>query len=405
MDAKILVKKVEAALEDLKNGRLIIVADSQERESKGDLVGLAQTATGEVVNQMVTKARGLLCVPMNRKFVNRLSLTPLVEHGNDAFGTAFLTSVDAKTTSTGISAFDRADTIRQLADADSQTTDFYHPGHVFPLLADDLGVIGRQGHTEAAVDLAKLAGAAPVAYICEILKKDGTMARRNDLKAFGEGSQIKMLTIDEIRRYRLMKDPTLIKLITKVNLPTKYGTFQLQAFETPGGSETTLLVSKGKIQTDEPLLVRLHSECLTGDVFGSRRCDCGDQLDQALRSIEENGRGAVLYLRQEGRGIGLTNKLRAYQLQDQGLDTVEANQKLGFAPDLRNYGFAAAVLHSQKISRIKLMTNNPDKVNQLTSFGIQVVKRVPIEAPVTDENRSYLKTKQVKFHHIISEVN
>ncbi|ANZ66390.1 bifunctional 3,4-dihydroxy-2-butanone-4-phosphate synthase/GTP cyclohydrolase II [Secundilactobacillus paracollinoides] len=399
-----IINRVETALETLKNGQLIIVTDDDHREAEGDMVGLAQYASGDTVRTMVTNARGLLCVPMTQEIGERLGLTPMVANASDAYGTAFTISTDAKTTSTGISAFDRADTIRQLADPASQPGAFYHPGHIFPLIAKERGVMARGGHTEAAVDLAKLAGATPVAYICEILQKDGHMARRRELKPFAEGIQMPLISIQDIKQYRYMKDRGIAELITSVKLPTKYGDFQLEAYDTQDGHEPTLLISKGQIQPNEPLLLRLHSECLTGDILGSKRCDCGEQLATALRAIEKAGHGAVIYLRQEGRGIGLANKLRAYKLQEEGLDTVEANVQLGFEPDERDYGLVAALLHKKQVHDVTLMTNNPDKMTQLEALGITLDDRLPIETPVQPESRHYLETKKHKMHHLLKEV-
>ncbi|MDN6967347.1 GTP cyclohydrolase II [Oenococcus sp. UCMA 17063] len=398
------VKKIEDAIVELKKGHLIIVADSENRESEGDMVGLAQFVTPQSVNTMVTSARGLLCVPMSEEYANRLQLLPMINNSTDKYGTAFTTSLDAKTTSTGISAYDRSRTIEQLARKTSGWNDFYHPGHVFPLVARRGGVIERGGHTEAAVDLAKIAGNIPVAYICEILKKDGTMARRKDLKRFSEEMDMPIITIDELIQYRYRKNIDVCSSIAKVNMPTKYGNFTLEAFSTVNEKEPTLLISKGDIDNQNPLLLRVHSECLTGDLFGSRRCDCGDQLHKALEMIEQSGQGAVLYLRQEGRGIGLANKLKAYHLQDNGLDTVEANLKLGFSADQRNYDLVASILKQKGINSVKLMTNNPDKINQIQNIGIKVVERVPLEIKPTKENKKYLQTKKDKLHHLLKEV-
>ncbi|MFD0896502.1 GTP cyclohydrolase II [Loigolactobacillus binensis] len=398
-----LINKIEAAITELKQGHLIIIADSTDREAEGDMMGLAEYVSPANVNQMVNKARGLLCVPMDRSYATRLGLHKMVTDDTDAFGTAFTISTDAKTTTTGISAFDRADTIKQLAKSDSHSDQFYHPGHIFPLISRDNGVLERTGHTEAAVDLAKIAQTTPVAYICEILKKDGTMARRKDLKAFAEGSQMMMITVDEIIAYRQLKDE--LTVLPAVKLPTQYGDFKLEAFTEDESKEPALLISKGDLTGTEPVLLRLHSECLTGDVFKSQRCDCGAQLEQALQKIEAAGRGAVLYLRQEGRGIGLLNKLKAYQLQEHGYDTVEANTKLGFAADQRDYVLAARILQKKGIDQIKLMTNNPDKISQLTDLGITVTERVPLEIPATAYDRKYLATKKTKFHHLLREVN
>ncbi|WP_461215889.1 GTP cyclohydrolase II [Lacticaseibacillus sp. GG6-2] len=400
-----LKQRVEHALAVLKQGGLVIVTDDDQREAEGDMIGLAQYATQQSVNTMVSKARGLLCVPMAPAVAQRLGLHPMVADATDAFGTAFTVSTDAKTTTTGISAVDRADTIRQLADPKAESGDFYHPGHVFPLIAAVDGTLGRSGHTEAAVDLAKLAGAQPVAYICEILKKDGTMARRKELKPFAEGVQMPLLSIQDIKSYRYMCDPTVVQAIAKVALPTAYGLFTLEAFATPGESEPTLLLSYGEIKPRTPLLLRIHSECLTGDVFGSKRCDCGAQLAKAMQTIATAGQGAVLYLRQEGRGIGLANKLRAYHLQEQGFDTVEANVHLGFAPDQRQYGLVAAILGQKQIDTVDLLTNNPDKIAQLEALGITVRTRQPLEVPVQPEDQQYLVTKKHKLHHLLKEVD
>lgn len=401
MTNQALTQKIEAAIEHLKQGKLIIVADSLDREAEGDMVGLADYVSPENVNTMVTKARGLLCVPMSADVAQRLGLRSMVTDATDAYGTAFTISTDARTTTTGISAYDRAATIAALAKPDSQFDDFYHPGHIFPLIAKDNGVLERDGHTEAAVDLAKLAGVQPVAYICEVLKKDGTMARRKDLKAYAEGTQTPLITIEELQQYRQLK---AIEVIASVELPTKYGDFKLKALKTSADGEPTLLITKGKISGNEPLLLRLHSECLTGDVFGSKRCDCGAQLAESLKRIELAGRGAVLYLRQEGRGIGLANKLKAYELQERGLDTVEANLHLGLPADDRNYGLAAAILRQEGVSTVNLMTNNPDKIKQLEQYGIRVNHRIPLEIGLTQENEGYLKAKKNKFHHLLKEV-
>ncbi|MHA3065900.1 GTP cyclohydrolase II [Lacticaseibacillus saniviri] len=396
---------IERALAQLKRGGLVIVTDSDQREAEGDMVGLAEAVTPAAVNTMVTHARGLLCVPMTETIADQLGIAPMVSHATDAFGTAFTVSVDAKTTTTGISAFDRARTIQQLANVQATAADFYHPGHVFPLIAKPHGVLQRAGHTEAAVDLAKLAGMRPVAYITEILKKDGTMSRRKDLKPFAEGMQLPMITIEEIKQYRWMHAIDAEQSMTKVHLPTKYGDFMLESFATADQEAPTLLITKGELQPDEPLLLRVHSECLTGDVFGSLRCDCGEQLERAMQLIEAEGHGAILYLRQEGRGIGLANKLRAYQLQEQGLDTVEANVKLGFAPDARDYGLVAAILHQKHIQQVRLMTNNPDKIDQLTALGIDVIERVPLEVPANAVDAAYLATKKHKMQHLLKEVD
>ncbi|MFT8459144.1 MAG: GTP cyclohydrolase II [Liquorilactobacillus ghanensis] len=406
MKSNKIIQRVEQALTTLKKGGLVIVTDDENREAEGDMIGLAEFATAKTVNRMVTKARGLMCVPMDPKVAQRLNLLPMSADSTDAFHTAFTVSVDAKTTSTGISAFDRAATIKKLADPNAQLVDFYQPGHIFPLIARKNGVLERGGHTEAAVDLAKLAGAQPVAYIMEILKKDGTMARRKDLKAFAEGMQLPLLSIADLKKYRYLKNIGVADSAVKVNLPTRYGNFLVEAFTTYNNQEPTLLISKGEVKAGQSLLVRLHSECLTGDLLGSKRCDCGDQLDLALKKIAAEKSGAILYLRQEGRGIGLLNKLKAYQLQQQeGLDTVAANLALGFAADERNYGIAAAILHQKGVAAVDLLTNNPDKIAQLEAFGIKVRQRIGLEGQVYPENLSYLRTKKQRMGHLLKEVN
>ncbi|ETY72759.1 GTP cyclohydrolase II [Lactiplantibacillus fabifermentans] len=394
--------KVSTALAALKAGGLIIVADDESREAEGDLVGLASEVTPATVNRMITSARGLLCVPLAPSVADRLHLTPMTT-SHDAFGTAFTVSTDHQSTTTGISAPDRAKTIRALADDKSQPGDFYHPGHIFPLIARSGGVFTRRGHTEAAVDLARLAGSSPVAYICEIIKKNGTMARRRDLKALAEGLEIPMITVTDIVNYRLQVDRPTLTTTPTVDLPTSHGHFQLTGMQLPGDDQLPLALQIGDISTDEPVLVRLHSECLTGDVFGSQRCDCGQQLQAALDQLNQVGRGVLLYLRQEGRGIGLANKLRAYQLQEQGYDTYDANVKLGFQPDARRYDQAVLMLRQLGLTKIRLMTNNPDKVAQLTAAGMEVVERVPLEVPATASDQRYLQTKRDKFHHHITQ--
>lgn len=388
--------KIEQALRTLKNGGLIMIADDDSREAEGDLMGLGQLVSAENVNFMVQHARGLLCVPMAKKVGQHLNLKPMVTHNTERYGTAFTQSVDHQSTSTGISAFDRAKTIQALADAQSHGTDFDQPGHIFPLIAKDDGIFERRGHTEAAVDLAKLAGAYPVAYICEILKSDGHMARYQNLAARSKKWQIPLITIEELTLYRQSLE-TSAELPT-VQLPTAYGDFQLRPYVEANGQQD-LILFKGDLSKDEAPLIRIHSECLTGEVFGSHRCDCGEQLHQAMKMIQAHGSGAILYLRQEGRGIGLLNKLRAYQLQEQGLDTYEANEALGFPADARHYEVVAEILKQLNLTQIKLLTNNPDKIDALTKSGIQVAQRVPLETTVYPENKSYLLTKKVKFHH------
>ncbi|SFR65551.1 3,4-dihydroxy 2-butanone 4-phosphate synthase / GTP cyclohydrolase II [Streptococcus equinus] len=389
-----MFKDVEKALFDLRAGKLIIVVDDDDREAEGDLVGLAELASPENVNFMTKHARGLICAPVSEEIANRLELIPMSEENTDAHGTAFTISVDHKETSTGISAFDRAKTIQELASISSKASDFHRPGHMFPLVGRSGGVLERRGHTEASLDLARLAGVREAAYICEILKDDGTMARKVDLHDFASKWNLTMIEVGDIARYVSFQDSP------KVKLPSSYGDFDLQLFEDEEKREHVLL-SKGDLTTDEPLLLRLHSECLTGDIFGSLRCDCGEQLHAAMEKIDQVGRGAILYLRQEGRGIGLKNKLKAYQLQEEGLDTYEANLELGFAPDERDYQIAADILSFLDIKQVKLLTNNPDKLEQLEMAGIEIVERLPLQMPAHQENKAYLQTKQEKFHHLL----
>ncbi|WP_167630210.1 GTP cyclohydrolase II [Listeria valentina] len=388
--------KIKEAIERLKQGGLIIVADDDNREAEGDLVGLASAVTPEAINFIVKQARGLLCAPISAELAKRLELSEMLERNTDSFGTAFTVSVDHKETSTGISAFDRAKTIEELAKPTSMATDFNRPGHIFPLIAKDGGVLERRGHTEAAVDLAKLAGGPAAAYICEILNEDGSMARRPQLETLAEEWEMPLITVEELVTYLTVQEETSVKL------PSAFGEFDLTLFEDQAGKEH-LLLSKGAIKNaDTPLLLRIHSECITGDIFGSHRCDCGEQLHEAMRLIEENGQGAILYLRQEGRGIGLKNKLRAYKLQENGLDTLEANVELGFKPDERDYRFAVQILNALGVKQVDLMTNNPDKIAELEALGIDVRKRIPLEIQPVTENAAYLKTKKDKFHHLLS---
>ncbi|WP_125981257.1 GTP cyclohydrolase II [Loigolactobacillus iwatensis] len=394
-------EKIEQAITDLKNGKLILVADDRNREAEGDFVGLAQFATGATLNIMVTHGRGLVCAPMTATVAKRLQLEPMTQHNTETYGTAFTVSTDHKTTSTGISAFDRATTIKALSDPTARPDDFEHPGHVFPLVAKAGGVLSRRGHTEAAVDLAQIAGVEPVAYICETLNPDGTMARLPQLEKLSQQLGLTLITIEELTAYRYSLNQSVVTAAEKVKLPTGYGEFDLTGYTSEKDSQVQLFLTKGELDTTQPVLLRLHSECFTGDIFGSERCDCGEQLHASMAQIQRAGSGALLYLRQEGRGIGLLNKLHAYKLQESGYDTYDANIELGFAPDEREYGLAAAILHVQRITQVRLMTNNPAKVAALEKYGIEVVERVPVEVKPRPENINYLKTKQAKFHHIL----
>ncbi|RLQ95230.1 bifunctional 3,4-dihydroxy-2-butanone-4-phosphate synthase/GTP cyclohydrolase II [Falsibacillus albus] len=390
---------IEEAVQDLKNGKVIIVVDDEDRENEGDFVALSEGITPEMVNFMVTEGRGLLCVPIDEKKARELSLKPMTENNTDSHGTAFTVSVDHISTTTGISAFERAKTIRELVNEQSVPGDFKKPGHIFPLIAKDGGVLRRAGHTEAAVDLARLAGTKPSGVICEIMKENGEMARVPDLAKISQKHGIKMITIQDLIDYR-RKEEKLIVREAEISLPTAFGKFKAFGYtELLTGKDHIALV-KGKIAPDDPVLVRVHSECLTGDVFGSHRCDCGPQLSAALTQIEEEGKGILLYMRQEGRGIGLINKLKAYELQEKGLDTVEANHKLGFADDLRDYGIGAQILKDLGVNQIKLLTNNPRKISGLKGHGLQIIDRVPIQLPSNESNKNYLKTKHEKLGHL-----
>ncbi|MFS0863491.1 bifunctional 3,4-dihydroxy-2-butanone-4-phosphate synthase/GTP cyclohydrolase II [Fredinandcohnia sp. 179-A 10B2 NHS] len=390
---------VEEAIEDLMNGKVVIVCDDEDRENEGDFIALADRATPEVINFMITHGRGLVCVPVTEQLANKLGLEPMVTHNTDPHGTAFTVSIDHKTTTTGISAHERSATIMELLNPESKATDFKRPGHVFPLIAKNGGVLRRAGHTEAAVDLAKLSGAEPAGVICEIINEDGTMARVPELRKIADEFKLKMITIEDLIRYRNRKEK-LVKKEVEVILPTEYGEFRAVGYSNVVDGKEHIALIKGDISPSEPTLVRVHSECLTGDVFGSLRCDCGPQLHAALTQIEKEGAGVLLYMRQEGRGIGLLNKMRAYKLQEEGYDTVEANEKLGFLPDLRDYGIGAQILKDIGVSKMKLLTNNPRKIAGLEGYELEVVDRIPIQMEVNKANEKYLKTKNEKLGHM-----
>ncbi|MCS6989021.1 MAG: bifunctional 3,4-dihydroxy-2-butanone-4-phosphate synthase/GTP cyclohydrolase II [Chloroherpetonaceae bacterium] len=394
---------IESAIEDIKQGKLVIVVDDEDRENEGDFVTAAENATPEMVNFLTKEGRGLICVPMTRERAQRLELDMMVSQNTSLHETAFTISVDSRLpgTTTGISAFDRAITIQQLADDRAKPSDFARPGHIFPLRAMDGGVLRRVGHTEAAVDLARLAGFKPVGLICEILAEDGTMARLPELIKVKEKFGLKLITIKDLVAYRMQKEK-LVRRAVEVRLPTHFGEFKLVAYETLIDDKNHLALVKGDVADGKPVLTRVHSSCATGDLFGSMRCDCGEQLATAMMMIQREGRGVLLYIMQEGRGIGLINKLKAYNLQDQGLDTVEANERLGFKADLRDYGIGAQILCDLGVKKMRLMTNNPKKVVGLEGYGLEVVERVPLVINPNDINRDYLETKRTKMGHLFN---
>ncbi len=392
---------VSEAIEEIKNGRILIVVDDEDRENEGDFICAAEYVTPDIVNFMVTHGRGMLCVALNKKRLDELNLPLMVDSNSALHGTQFTVTVDAiEGTTTGISAADRALTIKKLVDDKSKPEDFARPGHIFPLRAFDEGVLRRAGHTEAAVDLCRLANLKPAGVLCEILREDGEMARIPDLIEIAQKFNLKILTVQDLIQYRVINE-RLIEKITDINFPTFHGEFRLHLYRSLLDRKKQVALIKGTPNPEEPFLVRMHSECLTGDVFHSLRCDCNDQLNYALDLIEQNGSGALVYMRQEGRGIGLENKIKAYKLQDEGLDTVEANEQLGFKPDLRDYGIGAQILLDLGIKKIKLLTNNPKKVIGLKGYGLEIVERIPIEIPPNEKNAKYLKTKRDKLGHLI----
>jgi len=399
--SKYNLSSIDSALSDFKKGKIVIVVDDEDRENEGDMIFSAEKTTPELINFLAKNGRGLICVPMEDERLKELDLNMMTSRNTSLHETAFTVSIDyLHGTTTGISASDRSKTILSLVNENTKPEDLGRPGHIFPLRSAPGGVLRRAGHTEATVDLARLSGHYPAGVLCEVMKENGEMARLPDLFLIAEKFKIKIISIKDLIEFRLQREKLVTQLVES-SLPSEFGEFRIKLYESKVDNKEHIAIIKGKINSKEPVLVRVHSECLTGDVFGSQRCDCRDQLHQSLRMIEENGSGVVLYMRQEGRGIGLHNKLKAYNLQEKGKDTVEANIELGFLPDLRNYGIGAQILRDIGVRKMRLMTNNPKKIIGLNAYGLEIVERVPIEIEANTTNKNYLETKKNKLGHLL----
>jgi len=397
------ISTIEEALSDLREGKIVILVDDEDRENEGDLVVAAEKVTSDIINFMALNGRGLICLSLTEERCRELDLPQMVSANTAKYGTAFTVSIEARSgVTTGISAADRAHTIKTVMEENCGPQDLDRPGHVFPIQARKGGVLVRAGQTEGSVDLARLAGLKPAGVICEIMNPDGTMARMPELRVFARRFDLKIVTIADLVKY-VLKHERLVSKVAQTNLPTRFGEFVVQAYRSEVDGQEHVALVKGKVDTGGPILVRVHSECLTGDVFHSLRCDCGEQMESALTAIEKEGKGVFLYMSQEGRGIGLVNKLRAYELQEQGRDTVEANLELGFPPDLRDYGIGAQILMDLGIREMKLLTNNPRKIVGLEGYGIKIVKRIPLEVKAQEKNITYLRTKKEKLGHLLGE--